>query len=77
MLDLAEPEFRVPGPERGRILARLVTHGAGPGAQALYYPPGSLLGTWWGLTIFKRLSDRQFAMSLNLLLILSDIMLAL
>lgn len=50
-------------------------HGAGLGSQALFYLPGSVLGTWWGLTIFKRLSDRQFALSLNLLLILSGIML--
>jgi uncharacterized membrane protein YfcA len=52
----------------------LWTDGAGLAAQALYYLHGSLLGTWWGLTI---LSDKQFAMSRNLLLILSGITLAL
>ena len=48
-------------------------HGGGLAAQAVLYLPGSLLGTWWGLTVFKRLSDRQFEVSLNLLLIASGI----
>jgi uncharacterized membrane protein YfcA len=55
----------------------LWAHGGGLEPQALFYLPGSLLGTWWGLTIFKRLSDRQFAISLNLLLILSGVTLVL
>ena len=47
--------------------------GAGLGVSALAYLPGSLLGTWWGLTFFKRLNDRQFAVAVNVLLIVSGV----
>jgi hypothetical protein len=30
--------------------------------------PAALLGAWFGLRIFKRLSDRQFEMAVNALL---------
>jgi uncharacterized membrane protein YfcA len=33
--------------------------------------PVSLLGTWWGMALFKRLTDRQFSKTVNLLLIVS------
>jgi hypothetical protein len=36
----------------------LWTDGAGLGAQALYYLPGSLLGTWWG-TDYLQAAQRQ------------------
>lgn len=35
--------------------------------------PGSLLGTTIGMTVFKRLSDNQFARAVNLLLIVSGV----
>jgi len=37
------------------------------------YVPAALMGTWFGLGIFGRLSDRQFAITVNLLLITSGI----
>ena len=33
--------------------------------------PAALLGAWFGLGIFKRLSDRQFELVVNVLLIAS------
>jgi uncharacterized protein len=41
--------------------------------QALSYVPAALLGTWCGISIFRRLTDLQFARSVNLLLIASGI----
>ncbi len=35
--------------------------------------PAALLGAWLGLCIFKRLSDRQFELVVNALLIVSGI----
>jgi uncharacterized membrane protein YfcA len=37
------------------------------------YVPAALLGTWCGLALFGRLTDRQFAIAVNLLLIVSGI----
>jgi hypothetical protein len=41
--------------------------------KALAFIPAALLGAWFGLRIFKRLSDRQFEIVVNALLILSGI----
>ena len=41
--------------------------------KALAFVPAALLGAWFGLRIFKRLSDRQFDLVVNALLILSGI----
>ncbi len=38
------------------------------GSETLAFVPAALLGTWFGLMIFKRLSDRQFDLAINLLL---------
>jgi uncharacterized membrane protein YfcA len=35
--------------------------------------PAGLLGTWWGMALFKRLTDYQFAKAVNVLLIVSGI----
>jgi uncharacterized membrane protein YfcA len=35
--------------------------------------PAGLLGTWWGMELFKRLSDWQFAKAVNVLLVVSGI----
>jgi uncharacterized membrane protein YfcA len=35
--------------------------------------PAGLLGTWWGMALFKRLTDIQFAKVVNVLLIVSGI----
>jgi uncharacterized membrane protein YfcA len=35
--------------------------------------PAGLLGTWWGMALFKRLTDNQFAKAVNVLLIVSGI----
>jgi uncharacterized membrane protein YfcA len=37
------------------------------------FVPAALLGAWFGLRIFKRLSDRQFEVAVNALLIASGI----
>ena len=37
------------------------------------YVPAALLGTWCGLALFTRLTDRQFRFAVNLLLIISGI----
>jgi uncharacterized protein len=41
--------------------------------STLVFVPAALLGAWFGLRIFKRLSDRQFELAVNALLILSGI----
>jgi uncharacterized membrane protein YfcA len=45
--------------------------------QTLAFIPAALAGAWFGLRIFKRLSDRQFELAVNLLLVISGISLAL
>jgi uncharacterized membrane protein YfcA len=35
--------------------------------------PAGLLGTWWGMALFKRLTDNQFGKAVNVLLIVSGI----
>jgi len=37
------------------------------------FVPAALLGTWFGLHIFKRLSDRQFELAVSALLVLSGV----
>jgi uncharacterized membrane protein YfcA len=39
----------------------------------LFYIPAALLGTWCGIAIFRRLTDRQFTRAVNVLLIVSGI----
>jgi uncharacterized protein len=41
--------------------------------QTLAFIPAALAGAWLGLRIFKRLSDRQFELAVNLLLVLSGV----
>jgi len=41
--------------------------------KTLAFVPAALLGAWFGLRIFKRLSDRQFAFAVNALIIVSGI----
>ncbi len=43
----------------------------------LLYLPASLLGTWYGLSIFAALNDSQFTLAINLLLIVSGLALVL
>jgi uncharacterized membrane protein YfcA len=45
--------------------------------QLVAFVPAALLGAWFGLHIFKRLSDRQFEFAVNALLIASGIGLSL
>ena len=56
------------------LIAAMHRHGAS-GAEipriAWACVPAGLVGTWWGLAWFRRLTDRQFAVAINLLLILS------
>ena len=47
--------------------------GGGIDLPTLSYVPGALLGSWCGIGIFRRLTDRQFALSVNLLLIASGV----
>ena len=41
--------------------------------RTLAFIPAALLGAWFGLRIFRRLSDRQFELAVNLLLVLAGI----
>jgi len=43
------------------------------GWKTLVFVPAALLGAWFGLRIFKRLSDRQFGFAVNALIIVSGI----
>lgn len=43
------------------------------GAATLAFIPAALLGTWCGLSIFGRLSDRAFTLCVNLLLLASGL----
>lgn len=45
--------------------------GNGIDLATLSYMPAAVLGTWCGITIFRRLTEAQFARSVNLLLIVS------
>jgi uncharacterized protein len=45
------------------------SHAAQLGWNALAFIPAALLGTWFGLRIFRRLSDRQFQIAVNVLLV--------
>ena len=48
-------------------------HTGGIAVSTLYYVPGALFGTWCGIAIFRRLSDLQFARTVNLLLVVSGL----
>jgi uncharacterized membrane protein YfcA len=55
-------------------LMRPAGHGAdAPDLRMLVFVPAALLGAWLGLRVFKRLSDRQFSVAVNALLIVSGI----
>jgi uncharacterized protein len=54
-------------------LMRSIPHGAGSGLGPAMFVPPALLGTWLGLVIFRRLSDRSFGMVVNLLLLVSGV----
>jgi uncharacterized membrane protein YfcA len=57
-----------------QFMGSSVTPGAGVTAiELLLFVPAALLGTWFGLVIFRRLSDRVFALVVNLLLLVSGI----
>jgi uncharacterized membrane protein YfcA len=47
--------------------------GFGTDLALLQFVPAALLGTWFGLAIFGRLSDRVFAITVNLLLLASGV----
>ncbi len=53
-----------------------VTHGGIPVLAWLCVPAG-LLGTWWGMYLYKRMTDNQFGKAVNVLLIVSGLGLAL
>jgi hypothetical protein len=57
----------------GLIVIHLMRPASATAAQldwnALAFVPAALLGTWFGLRIFRRLSDRQFQIAVNLLLV--------
>jgi uncharacterized membrane protein YfcA len=50
-----------------------VAHGRGLDLVALPFVPAALLGTWFGLRIFRRLSDQMFTLTVKLLLLASGI----
>jgi uncharacterized membrane protein YfcA len=57
----------------GLIAIHLLRPASSTAAQldwnALAFVPPALLGTWFGLRIFRRLSDRQFQIAVNVLLV--------
>lgn len=54
-----------------QIMRPSVTRSVDPSFIALKFVPAALLGTWFGLAIFRRLSDRSFTLAVNLLLLAS------
>jgi uncharacterized membrane protein YfcA len=50
-----------------------ITRGSGFDLDALEFVPAALLGTWFGLAIFKRLSDQWFTWVVNMLLLISGV----
>jgi hypothetical protein len=49
------------------------TRGTGFDLGALEFVPAALLGTWFGLAIFRRLSDQWFSRAVNVLLLVSGV----
>ena len=54
-----------------QIMRPSATRSVGPSLVPLEFVPVALLGTWFGLAIFRRLSDRTFTLTVNLLLLAS------
>jgi hypothetical protein len=61
----------------GFVFSALSTTQAELDRKTFAFVPAALLGAWFGLRIFKRLSDRQFDLIVNGLLIVSSITLIL
>jgi uncharacterized membrane protein YfcA len=61
----------------GLIAIHLMRPAASTAAQlnwtSLAFVPAALLGAWFGLCVFKRLTDRQFELAVNLLLVAAGI----
>ena len=61
----------------GLIAIHLMRPAASTAAQlnwtSLAFVPAALLGAWFGLYVFKRLTDRQFELAVNLLLVAAGI----
>jgi uncharacterized protein len=55
------------------VVCRSTTKAGGIDFLTLSYVPGALLGTWYGIRIFRRLTDLQFARSVNALLVASGV----
>jgi uncharacterized membrane protein YfcA len=55
------------------VVLHVMHHSVGDAMDpvALTYVPAALMGTWCGLRLYEFLSDRQFAMALNLLMVVS------
>jgi uncharacterized protein len=56
-----------------QIMRTAAAHVPVLGWGALEFVPAALLGTWFGLAIFGRMSDRGFAVTINLLLLVSGV----
>jgi hypothetical protein len=56
-----------------RFMVSSVTHGGGFDLDLLQFVPAAVLGTSFGLAIFRRLSDRSFALTVNVLLLASGV----
>jgi hypothetical protein len=54
-----------------QIMRPSVTRSVGPSLVPLEFVPVALLGTWFGLAIFRCLSDRTFTLAVKLLLLAS------
>jgi uncharacterized membrane protein YfcA len=56
-----------------QIMRSSAAHGIGIDLGSLQFIPIALLGTWFGLSIFGRMSDRGFALTVNVLLFVSGV----
>jgi len=56
-----------------QLMHPTTTQGADLGRYLVQFVPAALLGTWFGLAIFRHLSDRRFAQTVNLLLFVSGV----
>lgn len=56
-----------------QVMRTSSVHGLGLDYASLQFIPIALLGTWFGLSIFGRMSDRGFALTVNVLLLVSGV----
>jgi len=56
-----------------QVLSTSRAHGHGLDLASIEFVPAALLGTWFGLGIFRQMSDRSFVLTVNVLLLASGL----